>query len=365
MTGNLKDQRAHGLDALRGIAAAAVVFVHAVLIHPLGVDYTDWGVDYFSMGVPLFFIISAMSMSLAYPNGVSIDRSWAYALRRFFRIAPLFYLMLFAWLYIGVQAETGTIIRNMTFLFGFVPSEQTSLVPAGWSIGVEVIFYLLFPFLWIWRNIWSAIILFLLACLGWASINLSGQGEVPDYYYWTSFFTNAPYFALGLIVWCIYRLTPTSHAGLLGYATLVAGLAGLVFMFLFGPIPDEAQKLYKPVPLEFVLGWGVASASLVLSQALRPVSALYNSTTRFLGKISYSLYLMHPFLIYKTNLTRWAATLTDNPDLVVPVVCAVTLAVAVPIATVIHYVVEVPFMRLARRITKPELRDTVSQQLAS
>ncbi|WP_371807860.1 acyltransferase family protein [Ruegeria sp. HKCCA0235A] len=70
MTGNLKDQRAHGLDSLRGIAASAVVFVHAVKIHPLGVDYTDWGVDYFSMGVPLFFIISAMSMSLAYPKGV-------------------------------------------------------------------------------------------------------------------------------------------------------------------------------------------------------------------------------------------------------------------------------------------------------
>lgn len=153
MTGSLKDQRVHGLDALRGIAASAVVFVHAVQIHPLGVDYKNWGIDYFSMGVPLFFLISAMSMSLAYSKGVSPDRIWAYALRRFFRIAPLFYLMLCAWLYIGVQTETGTIIRNMTFLFGFVPSEQTSVVPAGWSIGVEVIFYLLFPFFWAWRNI--------------------------------------------------------------------------------------------------------------------------------------------------------------------------------------------------------------------
>ena len=68
MTGNLKDQRAHGLDSLRGIAASAVVFVHAVQIHPLGVDYKNWGIDYFSMGVPLFFLISAMSMSLAYPR---------------------------------------------------------------------------------------------------------------------------------------------------------------------------------------------------------------------------------------------------------------------------------------------------------
>ncbi|WP_209833385.1 hypothetical protein [Ruegeria sp. HKCCE3926] len=74
---------------------------------------------------------------------------------------------------------------------------------------------------------------------------------------------------------------------------------------------------------------------------------------------------MHPFLIYNTNLTRWAATLTDNPDLVVPVVCAVTLAVAIPIATVIYYAVEVPFMRLARRITKPDLRETMSQRQTS
>ena len=74
---------------------------------------------------------------------------------------------------------------------------------------------------------------------------------------------------------------------------------------------------------------------------------------------------MHPFLIYNTNLTRWAATLTDNPDLVVPVVCVITLAVAIPIATVIYYAVEVPFIRLARQITKPGLRDTMSQRLAS
>ncbi len=365
MTGSLKDQRVHGLDALRGIAASAVVFVHAVQIHPLGVDYKNWGIDYFSMGVPLFFLISAMSMSLAYPKGVSFDRIWAYALRRFFRIAPLFYLMLCAWLYIGVQAETGTIIRNMTFLFGFVPSEQTSLVPAGWSIGVEVIFYLLFPFFWAWRNIWAALSLFLLACLGWAAVNYNGQGEVPDYYYWTSFFTNAPYFALGLIVWCIYRLTPASFARPLGYFTLAAGLAGLIYMFQFGPVLDDAQKMYKPVPLEFVLGWGAASASLALSQALRPVSLLYNSATRFLGKISYSLYLTHPFLIYKTSLTRWAATLSDNPDLVVPVVCAITLAVTIPVATVIYYAVEVPFMRFARHLTKPDPRNTALQQLAS
>ncbi|NOC45017.1 MULTISPECIES: acyltransferase [unclassified Ruegeria] len=365
MTGNLKDQRAHGLDALRGIAASAVVFVHAVQIHPLGVSYNKWIVDYFLMGVPLFFIISAMSMSLAYPKGISFDRSWAYALRRFFRIAPLFYVMLFAWLYVGLQAETGTIIRNMTFLFGFFPSEQTSLVPAGWSIGVEAIFYLLFPFLWVWRNIWAAVFLLLITCLGWTAVNANGQGEVPDYYYWTSFFTNAPYFALGLIIWCIYRSTPTSLKRLIGYLTLAAGMAGLICLYLYGPVVDQTQTQYKPVSLVLVLGWGFAFASLALSQALRPVSFLYNPFTRFLGKISYSLYLMHPFLIYNTNLTRWAATLTDNPDLVVPVVCAVTLAVAIPIATVIYYAVEVPFMRLARRITKPDLRETMSQRQTS
>ncbi|WP_298848853.1 acyltransferase [uncultured Ruegeria sp.] len=364
MTAYHKERRAHGLDALRGIAAVAVVFVHAVHIHPLGVEHKDWSTDYFSMGVPLFFIISAFSMSLAYPGGVSLDRSWTYALRRFFRIAPLFYVMLIAWLYAGVQAETGTILKNVTFLFGFVPNEQTSLVPAGWSIGVEVIFYLLFPFLWAWRNIWAALLLFLIACLGWAAINLNSQGEVPDYYYWTNFLTNAPFFALGLIAWCIYQTTKASLMRPLGFLALAAGLAGLTCMFLFGPFPDTAQKVHEPIPFIFVLGWGLAFACLALSQALQPVAFLNNPVTRFLGKISYSLYLMHPFLIYMTNLTRWAATLTDNPNLVVPVVCAVTLAVAIPIATVLYYVVEVPFMLLARYVTKPASRNTASQRLA-
>ncbi|WP_298852151.1 acyltransferase [uncultured Ruegeria sp.] len=351
MATNQKTQRAHGLDALRGIAASGVVCMHAIYIHPLGVEFFGWHVGYLAMGVPLFFIISAFSMSLAYPNGVKANRGWVYALRRFLRIAPLFYLMLFLWYRKGSPVEFDTLLRNFTFTFGFVPEDQYSLVPAGWSLGVEAIFYLIFPFFWVWRNIWGALVLFLASCIGWAIVNLSGSSEVPHGFYWHSFFTNAPYFAFGLLGWSIYQEVKPSWERPVGLATLAAGLSILTLMFLYGPYPDASTN---PISLIFILGWGLGFGCLALSQALYPVTFFVNRFTEFLGKISYSLYLMHPFLIYKSELTRQAAALTSNPNLVVPIVSAITLIAAIPIATILYYLIERPFIRLARFLTKPK-----------
>jgi peptidoglycan/LPS O-acetylase OafA/YrhL len=124
-------------------------------------------------------------------------------------------------------------------------------------------------------------------------------------------------------------------------------------MFKFGPVVDGQAVRVQPVPIELVAGWGLAFALLVLSQAMHPTILLVNPITKFLGKISYSLYLMHPLLIWSTGLTPWAARLTDDRNLVIPIVATVTLAVAVPIAYVLYVTVEAPFMSLARRLTTP------------
>jgi peptidoglycan/LPS O-acetylase OafA/YrhL len=81
---------------------------------------------------------------------------------------------------------------------------------------------------------------------------------------------------------------------------------------------------------------------------------LVNRFTIFLGKISYGLYLMHPFFIYRSEITLWAATLSDKPSLVIPIVAFMTLAATIPIAYLLYVAVEAPFIWLGRRLTRPK-----------
>lgn len=343
--------RAHGLDALRGLAATGVVITHAIYIHPLGVDFSNWNANYFSMGVPLFFIISAMSMSLAYPGGIGSNNAARYGLRRYFRIAPLFYIVLAAWLYLGVQTDMSIVLQNLTFTFGFFRENQISLVPAGWSVGVEMIFYLLFPLLCIFRGITRALLILTVAFTAAYTVNHLIEGPQPNYFYWTQFATNAPYFAFGLLAYEIYRAVPEHLTRVSGLAALFCGLLILTLMVIYGPVLTLEVVSIEPVPMVLIAGWGSGFALLVLSQALHPVGSIVNSVTLYLGKISYSLYLMHPFFIYVSLITPWAATLSSNRDLVVPIVALVVLACVIPIAALLYYVVEEPFIKLGRRLT--------------
>jgi peptidoglycan/LPS O-acetylase OafA/YrhL len=358
-SGRSGGDRAHGVDALRGIAAAGVVVVHAMSIRPLGVDFYSWHAGYFVLGVPLFFIISAFSMSLAYPLPLSSPgRILSYSIRRFLRIAPLFYFMIGAWIvgYLSVGGAFPSAERlflNISFLFGFSPGSNVGLVPAGWSIGLEMIFYCLFPILWYKRGLPYAFGLLFSALIASFILNQVRGQPAENYFYWTHFVTNAPYFVFGLLIWCVYDMVPSTVRKSVGILCLALASLMLMAMFKFGPLVDGQAVRIQPVPIELVAGWGSAFALLVLSQAMHPIIILVNPVTKFLGKISYSLYLMHPLLIWSTGLTPWAAGLTDDRNLVIPVVALVTLAVAVPIAYVLYVTVEAPFISLARKLTAP------------
>jgi len=138
-----------GIHGLRGIAAIAVVFFHLVHVGGLNppTSFQFIGRD-FGYGVHLFFILSAFSLMHSTESRTTAP-SWLsdYFVKRFFRIAPLFYLMIVFWVVVGVVKGAGSkdpaeILLNLTFTFGFVP--PSGIVWGGWSVGVEVIFYAIF-----------------------------------------------------------------------------------------------------------------------------------------------------------------------------------------------------------------------------
>jgi peptidoglycan/LPS O-acetylase OafA/YrhL len=149
------------IDVARGIAILMVMLVHTSQAVN-GVSQLVGDIDrYGQMGVQLFFVASAYTLCFS-----SVKRSeekqplFSFLIRRFFRIAPLYYVAIIAYF----LAESNmhilalikmpysiynfeTIAANILFIHGFVPSANNNIVPGGWSIGTEMAFYLLFPIL--------------------------------------------------------------------------------------------------------------------------------------------------------------------------------------------------------------------------
>jgi len=119
------------IDGLRGIAVLGVMAVHS-------------GVAYFgSRGVQLFFFASAFTLL------VSLQRRHEpilfFYIRRLFRIAPMFYLALAFYSFAGEMPNASSIIATLSFAFALTPWTIWSAVPGGWSVGEEFLFYALLP----------------------------------------------------------------------------------------------------------------------------------------------------------------------------------------------------------------------------
>jgi peptidoglycan/LPS O-acetylase OafA/YrhL len=363
--GGTSTKRIEGLDALRGIAAAGVVAVHAAFMFPLGPNIPS-EIGYLVLGVPLFFIVSAFSMSSAYSDGIKSSRAFRnYVIRRFSRIAPLFYALLALWLtyfaYLGSPPKSNPeILANVLFVFSFFPEYQVSIVPAGWSIGVEMVFYLFFPFLLLSPSIrFAAFLLLVSVVTAWAFNTAAAVPAVSDYYYWTHPLTNAPYFCFGILTWRVMNKYHAVMSSLATYGLLALGITLGLIMFVFGPTISSALTSRFPIPIIVVVGWGVAFSVIVLSQAVHPSAVLVNRATQFLGKISYSLYLSHPLLIYSTGLPLWIASKNSIPSLIAPSVISCALVLALPVAWILYRLIEVPFISVGRRLSSDGRSGTV------
>ena len=89
-------QRLPGIHALRAVAALTILLFHlryiADILPPPALQSTIG--QHFFTGVLLFFVLSAFSLAFSTTPTLS-RKTWVrdYLIRRFFRIAPLFYVM--------------------------------------------------------------------------------------------------------------------------------------------------------------------------------------------------------------------------------------------------------------------------------
>jgi peptidoglycan/LPS O-acetylase OafA/YrhL len=150
-------ERNQSLDLLRGMAILLVLLGHCAwfttsIVASLGSFASNHG----EMGVQLFFIVSGYTMMLTYGARDDLAAARSFYIRRIFRIVPLFWLAILFYLLVtkgegliklwapdGISARD--ILLTLFFLHWSSVTAFNSVVPGGWSIAVEMQFYLLFP----------------------------------------------------------------------------------------------------------------------------------------------------------------------------------------------------------------------------
>ncbi|WP_033316167.1 acyltransferase [Pseudochrobactrum sp. AO18b] len=292
-------KRIQFLDSLRGYAALWVVAVHVCMMPSPNFILPEWFGVFIkngTMGVELFFVVSAFSLCLSMPGHAKEERPiLGFALRRFFRIAPLFYIFVIISSFFnpaGVEYSYKTILANLFFVFNLFPGSgyQTSVVLSGWTIGVEMMFYLIFPFVYYRvNNVFDSLTAFFFSIFIWSFLYsilhlfLSDPGTYNMY----SIVFRLPVFMSGLIAFYALNLFNNKN-----YNSSFNKSIGLLFLSLvpvlfFAIVQNNTNFIYN-------YHWtGVMFACLVIGLGLNPVSFVVNKISIWLGKISYSIYLVH------------------------------------------------------------------------
>ncbi len=364
--------RLNGIEATRGFAALAIVIFHLVWIAQVKLPSTIDVLKYFlGFGVPLFFVISAFSLGYGYLG--RLDRGEGivpFYIRRLFRIGPLFYFMLVVQMLLakfvyGVTYPLRDLLLNLTFLFNFSPRLVDGIVPASWSIGIEMIFYFILPgFLILARHYVGALIALILsitAAAEWSASSLAVKELNPSFAA-HGFLLGMPYFCFGLLALHLYRSLertklPFDHRVVAYGIYFICPFAIAFLMFngtVLGAFTEQGVNIVQSSL------WGLPFGLLCVAIALHPIWILVNRLTLFWGRVSYSLYLTHPgiiFFFHRMGVYEEINRVCGGvPTFSFLVSATLTITVVSAISWVTFSMIEVPGMALGRRLVQSRRR---------
>jgi peptidoglycan/LPS O-acetylase OafA/YrhL len=300
------------LDMLRGLAVSLVFGFHAVG-YTYGLQSLPWNGLYRSFdvtasfafllpfqfggsGVAIFFAISGFCIHFFYKDIQSVNRFY---IRRFFRIVPPYWFLLIVVSsvpFIGIELFGESLnVQFLTHLFlvhNFSKETIFGIVPAWWTIAVEIQLYLLYPIVLICMNKWGGnATLFIIGSVelllrGYNSfLILKGYGGLPS---WLSGSPLFFWFSWTLGAWaadrrCAHRLFSVGPALHAGFAFCY------VACFFFRPMSGFLFPL--------VAFW----TSLILASNMKyPDKSIWFGWLAKVGIVSYSFYLITDTILFNT-----------------------------------------------------------------
>lgn len=341
------------LDGLRALAVALVVGYHLGLPLPGG------------EGVLIFFVISGFLITWLLLS--EFERSGAISLRRFYarralRIFPAFYAFWFAATCVSVlrhkPVDWSRALASATYVMNYYQAffgHEATGYSHTWSLAVEEQFYLIWPVIVVTlakRQSFKAVrILPILVVLIWLyRWFLQFWLKVPEIYIYEAFDARADHLIVGGIL--AFTLKRGVHPAVRNILTspqaclVNVGLFTLSNVIAFGSTADYRNAVAFVIDPILVCLLLYQAVSLYLHPAW---SWLNWSWVRYLGRISYSVYLFH-------GLTSAVArkALKDTPTWML---APIELACIILVAGGSYRLIERPCLQL-----KDRFADAHSQQ---
>jgi peptidoglycan/LPS O-acetylase OafA/YrhL len=341
----LGGSRLPALDGLRAVA----VFV--VMVYHFGINAVPG-----DLGVSAFFVLSGFLITwlLLKEHGATGNVSLRqFYTRRVLRIFPAYYAFI-------VLTYAGDHLRGQAWPPGLAPSallylvnyfnalhgHPTTAIAHAWSLGIEEQFYLLWPLLLLVllrggvARVARTLVIMIVVVVAWRCVLLFGL-HVDRAYLYNAFDTRFDNLAVGCLLATI------------AVAPQFQGVAGRLAGSPLAPLATLALLLVSRSGLgatyHYTLGFTVDAvlvAVFIVQMLQLHSSALWSwlesPVARYLGVISYPLYLWHQWGLSAGHHVRVAGPLGE-------LVAGIGLSIL--LASGSYYVIERPFLALKARFT--------------
>lgn len=369
------------LDSIRGLAAFAVVVGHCLMIN--GDDfrsehrYLSTGTSSFPdtlyyflqkamagrAAVMMFFVLSGLVLALSLmKNRISYP---GYVVRRVFRIYPVFAVIILgsyvaheiigqgysgdsSWFseVVNPDISLGALMRHLS-MWGTLGGNGLDVVI--WTLVHEMRISLIIPLMLftIIKYRGRAVLAYFLLSLGCTAWSHHTTGQIVEGYNAPTFaktFVNTGFFviffAAGLWI-AVERDRVASYIGkMAGWAQMAMFLLCAYGFFK----TDDNPHTYKSTMVDYMRGLGAAGFIALALGNTRVAAALNHVLLTWLGRVSYSLYLVHIPILYVVF-----KTFGQHYSIFTMTVVVTTLSLAS--ATILMKTIEQPFILMGKRLS--------------
>jgi peptidoglycan/LPS O-acetylase OafA/YrhL len=337
-------RRLRGLDALRGLAALAVVLFHYTTGYEARFGpYASRPLFYMPnghFGVELFFCISGFVILGTLDRTANLKR---FAIARLARIYPAYLVCVIlslatihlAQFNVPSLMNAKSLAWNATMLTGL--SGVPAIDPSYWTLTYEVVFYAAAAVICSFSRPRLEI-----PCLAWLACSLVGHWSPwVEQHHRLSVLLNIDFANLFVVGMMLYYLSQGSR-NRLTIPTLCAALAMALFPPVFngGRIP---QNVFVPLIISFATVIWLVAHTRGRFLDIKPLV--------FLGEISYSLYLIHQMVGFAIIRVLFRAGVGTN------IAILFTISLMIGIAYGLRIFVEKPAERWLKNLAKPHTSD--------
>ncbi|HEX7642086.1 MAG TPA: acyltransferase [Burkholderiaceae bacterium] len=371
------------LDGLRGMAALWVLLSHVQILSGMrGLPILSWG----SVAVELFMMLSGFLMAHHYlerrerepwHQAGTIAVFWT---RRFFRIAPLYYVLLVvallagpalgemrnhiaaAWPQSGTEVARYTdqspvnLAAHLSFTFGMLPGYAFRTPLPDWSIGLEMQFYLAFPFMMLLAarlGAGLAAMLLIAACA-------LAEALAPGFF---SQFPMPAFLPIKLHVFLAGMLM--SFARKDGKATMLLAVSLLYpcVEFLRQRNGETLFLVCLMAAMFYLTDDGKLPGAAYLRAAQAAVRRAFSGgLARFLGSTSYAVYLLHLLIVLPAAgaLAQFPGYVASNQYLRFLLVLALVLPIVYLLSWLLYQVIEQPGIKTGKSVIRRWRQDAAT-----